>query len=110
MGRRVHPRHKASNGVEYLVLLSTNTGVRINNAKGLHAVHTLTAAWWQIETGRRLTIFPVGENYVWCVPDVLENQLNYKWLSRKAARYEQKIVDYLNKQALPEQTAPVGGA
>lgn len=115
MGRRVHPRHKTPDGEEYLILLQSNTLGKLHATQeaiktllpgqpvvvekaitGLADLLDLAMGWWSIETARELYIFDCKAHYHWCVEDVLENQLNYKWLSRKAARYEQKIVDYLN--------------
>lgn len=105
---RVYKR-KEHNGVEYLLLAEDDIlkqldleWVRSDDdlrqiLDMLHDYENTAAKWFWIETGVPVTLVKRQEGFTWLVPDERKNSMNYKWLRGKAEKYENKIIETINK-------------
>lgn len=108
MANKVYDRYEHE-GKEYLLLLKDETITEldaswIKNQKDLqnfkdmlHRFAEVGEYWFWIDTGVVVKLAKHDKGYAWLIDDTRENSQRYVWLTRKAKRFQSKIVERLNE-------------
>jgi hypothetical protein len=98
-------------GVEYIKILEKDTLKRLDvswckTKEDLQSLNRLyqelmetARKWYWVDTGVQLTLVPTDYGFMWLISDEAENSRRLQWLISRADRYEQKIVNRINKYA-----------
>lgn len=108
--RKVYPRFQAPDGRTYLrvAMLDVN-GIPLSGNESADDVARIykklkqlieqLTGFFTLDTKRQSYLFPVLRGWAFCVDDVMENVMDYKWLERKASKYIESSIKIALKEA-----------